>query len=126
MTTGPGLTVKSLVPMAQVGSVPRSLAFYALLGFQPGGSNRPEGEDEPVWAWLHCGGAQIMLSHGEPPDPKVQGVLFYLYCSDVQAFRAELIAKGLRPGPIEQPFWAPGGEFRVEDPDGYVLMITHT
>jgi hypothetical protein len=29
-------------------------------------------------------------------------------------------------GPIQSPFWAPRGEFRVIDPDGYVLMISHT
>jgi hypothetical protein len=118
--------MKSLVPMAQVRDVPTSARFYALLGFQEGGRHTPEGAAEPVWAWLHCGGAQLMVSRGDAPDPKVQGVLFYLYCSDVPAFRAELAAKGLSPGPIERPFWAPGGEFRLEDPDGYVLMVTHT
>ncbi len=62
----------------------------------------------------------------EPAGPVRQGLLFYLYTSDVDAFRAELVAGGVQAGVVEYPFWAPRGEFRVEDPDGYVLMVTHT
>jgi len=55
-----------------------------------------------------------------------QAVLFYLYCDDVAATRAELQIAGVAVGEIRYEFYAPRGEFRVEDPDGYVLMITHT
>jgi hypothetical protein len=27
---------------------------------------------------------------------------------------------------LAAPFYAPRGEFRVKDPDGYDIMITHT
>ena len=30
---------------------------------------------------------------------------------------------GVAGGEIKSPFYAPRGEFRVEDPDGYVLMV---
>ena len=56
----------------------------------------------------------------------LQAVLFYLYCSDVAAFRTMLMEAGVEVGPINSPFYAPRGEFRVVDPDGYVLMVTHT
>jgi hypothetical protein len=62
----------------------------------------------------------------ESLGPGRQGLFFYLYTSDVDAFRTELLASGVQAGVIEYPFWAPRGEFRVEDPDGYVLMVTHT
>jgi hypothetical protein len=48
------------------------------------------------------------------------------YCEDVAAFRDKLLESGLEAGPITRPFYAPRGEFRVTDPDGYALMVTHT
>jgi catechol 2,3-dioxygenase-like lactoylglutathione lyase family enzyme len=119
--------VKALVPMAFVASVPRSIEFYRKLGFGPGNTHTPEGGAEPVWAWLRSGDAQIMLARAsDPVDPAVQAVLFYLYCPNVAEFRRALLEAGLEAGPIAHPFYAPGGEFRVTDPDGYVLMVTHT
>ena len=119
--------VRSLVPMAYVRSVPRSIEFYRKLGFEEGNTHTPEGGVEPVWAWLKSGDAHLMLARAsEPVDPKVQAVLFYLYCPDVRAFRNELIEAGVEVGPVQNTFYAPRGEFRVTDPDGYVLMVSHT
>jgi catechol 2,3-dioxygenase-like lactoylglutathione lyase family enzyme len=78
------MELNSLVPMAHVRSVTRSIAFYEKLGFAVGN------------------------------------------CADVAAFRSMLEEAGVNTGPIQHPFYAPRGEFRVTDPDGYVLMITHT
>ena len=118
---------RSLVPLAYVQSVPRSIAFYAKLGFETGNTHVPEGGTEPVWAWLRSAGAQLMLARAsDPVDPAAQAVLFYLYCDGVAAFRGALIEAGIEAGPIRYPFYAPRGEFRVADPDGYVLMVTHT
>lgn len=121
------MKVSSLVPMAFVRSVPRSIEFYRQLGFEPGGTHTPEGEAEPTWAWLRSEGAQLMVARAsEPVDPGAQAVLFYLYCADVRALRERLIEAGVEAGPVQRPFYAPRGEFRVTDPDGYVLMISHT
>ena len=114
------------MPLASVASVTRSLEFYASLGFQATNTHTPEGGDAPVWAWLQSGGAHLMLSTAEAPVDGQAAVLFYLYVEDVEAFRQHLKESGIEAGPITYPFWAPRGEFRVEDPDGYVLMITHT
>jgi catechol 2,3-dioxygenase-like lactoylglutathione lyase family enzyme len=121
------MTPKSLVPMAHVRNVRGAVEFYRKLGFELGNTHTPEGQPEPVWAWLRSGGAQLMLAAAtEPVEPDKQAVLFYIYCDDVARFRDQLVQAGVEAGPIQHPFWAPRGEFRVVDPDGYVLMITHT
>jgi catechol 2,3-dioxygenase-like lactoylglutathione lyase family enzyme len=113
--------------MAYVHSVRRAVAFYRKLGFEEGNTHTPEGRTEPTWVWLRSGGAHLMLAEAsEPVAAESQAVLFYVYCDDVAAFREQLIQAGVEAGPIQSPFWAPRGEFRVVDPDGYVLMITHT
>jgi catechol 2,3-dioxygenase-like lactoylglutathione lyase family enzyme len=113
--------------MAYVRSVTRSIEFYRRLGFEVGNTHTPEGGTEPVWAWLRSGGAQLMLAQaGEPVEAEKQAVLFYVYCRDVASFREMLVTAGVQAGPICNPFFAPRGEFRVVDPDGYALMITHT
>jgi hypothetical protein len=61
-----------------------------------------------------------------PVVPGEQAVLFYLYCDDVPTTRDAIERAGVAVGEIAYPFYAPRGEFRVQDPDGYVLMITHT
>ena len=125
--TASPVTIRSLVPLAHVRNVRRSIAFYRLLGLEAGNRHTPEGQSEPVWAWLRSGDAQLMVAEaGEPVDPEKQAVLFYVYCDDVSRFREQLVLAGVEAGPIEHPFWAPRGEFRVVDPDGYVLMVTHT
>ncbi len=121
------MELNSLVPMAHVRSVSRSIEFYRKLGFVEGNTHTPEGGVEPVWAWLRSGGAHLMLAQAnEPVEPAKQAVLFYLYAPDVLAFRSTLLKAGIDAGPLRYPFYAPGGEFRVTDPDGYVLMVTHT
>src|SRR5262245_7770386 len=123
----PVSTVVVLVPMLNVKSVPRSMEFYGRLGFAAQNTHKPDGEPEPVWAWLRSNAAQLMVAQAsQPVNPEQQGVLFYLYVPDVAAYREELAGDGLKPGEIQFPFYAPRGEFRLTDPDGYTLMISHT
>ncbi|PYQ35500.1 MAG: hypothetical protein DMF55_07240 [Acidobacteria bacterium] len=118
---------RSLVPFAHVSSVPRSILFYRKLGFEVGNTFVPSGETEPAWAWLESDRAQLMLARASAPVlADQQAVLFYVYVDDVAAARSALAEAGVSVGEIERPFYAPRGEFRVHDPDGYVLMITHT
>lgn len=118
---------RALVPFVHVASVPRSTAFYERLGFAVGNTFTPEGDPEPTWAWLRSDRAQLMVAQAdEPVDPAKQALILYVYCDDVVAYRAELLARGVAAGEIRHPFYAPRGEFRVVDPDGYVLMVTHT
>lgn len=113
--------------MVFVTDVEASMGFYRHLGFEVGNTFTEEGATRATWAWLECGEAQLMLAQAdEPIVADQQRILFYLYTDDVREARESLAAVGLNPGEISTPFYAPRGEFRVVDPDGYVLMITHT
>lgn len=117
---------KRLVSMAFVADVLRSIGFYRHLGFAVLNSFTPPDSDVPTWAWLESGDARLMVAKAsEPVVPEQQTVLFYLYVEDVAAAREALAKAGLEPGPIAKPFYAPRGEFRLVDPDGYCLMMTH-
>lgn len=110
-----------------VSSVPGSISFYRKLGFEVRNTFVPAGESEPAWAWLESAGAHLMLARAdEPVVADQQAVLFYLYCDDVATTRATIDGAGVGVGEVQYPFYAPRGEFRVHDPDGYVLMVTHT
>jgi catechol 2,3-dioxygenase-like lactoylglutathione lyase family enzyme len=118
---------RTLHPFAHVASVPRSIEFYRTLGFEVGNTFVPPGADEPAWAWLESGDAVLMVAKAdEPVIASQQAVLFYLYVEDVRAKHAELAAAGVAIDAIVERFYNPRGEFRLLDPDGYVLMITHT
>jgi len=120
------IRAKQLIPMASVADVRRSARFYEHLGFKIDNTFTPPGSTDLSWAWLDSGHAQLMLSRATAPViPEQQGVLFYLYVDDVPTTHVALTAAGISPGPIEERFYAPQGEFRVTDPDGYTLIIIH-
>ena len=115
-----------LVSMISVMDVERSIEFYRHLGFEVGDTFQPEGATKPSWAWLHSGEAQLMVSAATGPVADNHSVLLYAHTEDVEAARASLVEAGLNPGAITKPFYAPRGEFKTVDPDGYVVMVTHT
>ena len=118
---------RQLVALAYVADVRASANFYEQLGFEVGNSHADPGSGEIVWAALERGNASLMLSKASGPvDASQQAVLFYIYYDDIAATRAALAAQGLAVGEMTYPFYCPKGEFRLEDPDGYVLMLTHT
>ena len=119
--------VVALVAMAHVQSVPASVAFYAHLGFEVRNTVRPPGAEAPVWAWLGSADAQLMVTRADGPvDAAQQAVLFYTYTPDLEGVRDRLVAAGVDAGPIAFPFYSPRGEFRITDPDGYVIIVAHT
>jgi len=112
--------------MAHVADVARSVAWYAKLGFVAEHSWTPEGQ-QMQWAHLCCGGAELMLVRSDRPmNSGAQDVLFYLYAEGVAAYRENLIARGMMPGALSFPFYAKHGEFRIDDPDGYCLLVGDT
>ena len=116
--------LRSLVPLAHVADVARSIEFYKQLGFEV--TNTVQNDGQLQWAWLQNGQADFMIARSaRPMNPGAQDVLFYLYAPDVITFREELIARGVKAGEMSYPFYSPRGEFRVEDPDGYTLFIAH-
>lgn len=118
---------RAFVPMLHVASLPRAIAFYAALDFHATELHQQPDRDDPTWAWMQSpGGAEFMLVQADAPiDDGVQGVLFYVYCDDVVAMRERVLAAGLAAGELTYPFYRPNGVFRLSDPDGYVLMVTH-
>jgi predicted enzyme related to lactoylglutathione lyase len=121
------MKTRQLVPMLSVADVERSIAFYRHLGFELRNTFSTADATKPSWAWLQSGDAQLMVAAtSEPTVANQHSVLFYSYTDDVAAARAALVEAGLGPGEITTPFYAPRGEFELVDPDGYIVMVTHT
>lgn len=115
---------RSLVAFAHVADVERSIQFYSGLGFKATNTVVPQGQSAPVWAWLQSEKANLMVGLASGPiDSAQQAVLFYLYYDSIEQTHAALTEAGHSPGEIKYPFYMPGGECRLEDPDGYVLML---
>ena len=129
METGP---ISGLVGMIHVTDVERSAGFYRLLGFEIG--NRVPRTGPMHWAWLYAPlapdwrrGPNLMLSRSDCAiDAGAQAILFYLYATDLKSLRDHLLAAGIQAGEISYPEYLPDGEFKVQDPDGYTLMIAQS
>jgi catechol 2,3-dioxygenase-like lactoylglutathione lyase family enzyme len=115
--------VTGLIPMTHAADVQRSVDFYKQLGMEIRGSLRdPAG----YLQWVHLTSEQADLMFARASEPVIasqQAVLFYLYSPDLIALREHLLASGVKVSAITHPEYMPKGEIRVEDPDGYVLLI---
>ncbi len=124
--------ITGVVPMVHVIDVERSVEFYRQLGFEVG--NRIPASGLMQWAWLYAPtaadwkrGPNIMLTRSECAiDAAAQQVLFYLYATDLKSLHSMLLAQGVAASDISHPEYLPEGEFRIEDPDGYTLMIAQS
>jgi ketosteroid isomerase-like protein len=114
--------VSDLVPFAHAADIDASVAFYERLGFEVGATYRPGGRLN--WAFLQAGHARLMLARADAPIvAREQAVLFYLYSRDLFGLRERLLKAGTDVGEIRDGTPGPKLEMRLEDPDGYVLMI---
>jgi len=115
--------VTGLIPMAFAADLQRSVDFYKLLGLEVRGSLR-NASGELQWVDLVSEQAQLMFARAsDPVIPSQQAVLFYLYSPNLITLREHLLATGVKVSPINYPDYMPKGEIRVEDPDGYTLLI---
>ncbi|WP_176718937.1 VOC family protein, partial [Methylophaga muralis] len=97
------------------------------LGFVVTNSIVPDGETDPSWAYLQSEQANLMLGLASAPiDSTQQAILFYLYFDDIKQTHNIMAELGHKPGAINYPFYMADGEFRLEDPDGYVLMLAQS
>ena len=116
------MPIDSLIAYAHVENLHRSIEFYRRLGLELENTHTHEGR--LVWAFMTRGDAKLMLALADGPiDAGNQAVLFYCWTPDVQALHDELATAGVEVGPVTYPFYMPAGELRVEDHDGYVLLI---
>jgi catechol 2,3-dioxygenase-like lactoylglutathione lyase family enzyme len=107
----------ALWPYAHVADVQRSVDWYGRLGL--GVWHTHEVDGRLVWAFVGRESAGIMLALGHGPiDSAQQAVLFYCWAEDVRALRDEL-----GEGVVSEPFYMPAGELRLQDPDGYVVLV---
>jgi hypothetical protein len=121
-TAAPTADTYALIPYVHVGDLDRSIEFYTLIGFVLEQTHNADGE--MVWASLRNAESRLFLILADAPiDAGAQAVLFYLWTTDVGALRAHLIANSVPVGPIIFPPYMKGGEIRLADPDGYVLLI---
>ncbi|MDX2194488.1 MAG: hypothetical protein NW201_14175 [Gemmatimonadales bacterium] len=109
--------------MLHVVDVAASAAWYAHLGFSV--QNRVHGPDGGLsWVWLQGGDAALMLARASGTvDAGMQAALLYVYVTELVALHETLGTEGLGPGEICTPFYAPRGEFRLTDPDGWTVMV---
>ena len=115
--------VTGLIPMAHVADVQRAVDFYKLLGMELRGSLK-NGSGDLQWVHVASEQADLMLTRAsEPVVASQQAVLFYLYSPNLVALREHLIAVGVRASLITYPAYMPKGEIRIDDPDGYCLLI---
>jgi len=118
--------IREQIPLISVTDMHRALAFYVdALGFEV--VSRWPDEDTPGWAALGSGGARIMLRTGHArrrvDHRHTRGpVTLSLYVEAIDAFRADLVAAGLRCGEVEQLFYG-AREFYLNDPDGNELAF---
>ena len=122
------MPVHALTPYVHVTDVERSVAFYRRLGLDV--VNRYEAGGRAVWALVATpagpseGPARLMLALASGPvDAASQAVLLYCWTADVAGLRDELVAAGVAVGDIAHPHHMPAGEIRLEDPDGYVVLV---
>lgn len=119
-------SLAGLTPMAHVADVALSVSWYSKLGFVAEHTWTPEGRPMQ-WAHLRNGGADLMLVRSDRPiNPGAQDILFYLYANGVAAYRESLLSQGLRPSELSYPPYARHGEFRIDDPDGFCLLVGDT
>ena len=116
--------LSGLVPVIPVADVDRSIAFYRRLGFTVSHQLELE-EGKAGWARIENGTVALMLAHAETTPAPSSQQMFYLYGAGTLELWQELTAAGVTCSPIETPLHAPHGEFRVDDPDGYILMFGH-
>jgi hypothetical protein len=115
--------VEGFVPFVHVRDVRRSTAFYEHFGFEV--HNVFDVEGRRVWCWLERNQARLMLAEADAPvEAGAQAVLFHLYAHDLEGLHRRLADAGLEPGPIGPGAPGPDREFRVDDPDGYCVMVT--
>lgn len=112
------LAVPDSTPIFPVSDVAASCAFYESLGFdarryEGGGFAFVEYQDESVFD----------LDENLEMDPATNpGAGCFLMVHNVDAWHAELSAKGLPVGPLEDMPWAIR-EFRITDPDGNYVRV---
>jgi uncharacterized glyoxalase superfamily protein PhnB len=121
-------SIREQIPLIAVHDMRAMLKFYRVALGMTVVSRYPENGDEPPgWCALASGAARIMLHEGHHARNVSNSVgpgriTLSLYVTGIDALRADLVARGLRPGAIAQLFYG-AREFYIKDPEGNELAL---
>lgn len=118
-----GATGVRSMPVLGVKDVAASMAFYRdKLGFNQGGVWGPEGEP-PGFAILGLGTITVALDRDPKVVPRQHGWIAYFYINGVDAYHAQLAARGVEI--VEAPHDTFYGirEISIRDLDGHMLAF---
>jgi hypothetical protein len=104
-----------------VRNVESAQAFYALFGY---GEMQTGGDGDARWSYLKCGEHTLLLACVQPALITHElPLVIYLYVTDLGDVRKRLDSAGHDYQPAGYPDHAPGGELRIKDPDGNVVLV---
>ena len=113
--------VTAAAPVCYVRDLEAGRLFYGSFGYTEA---RSGGEGDSRWSYLQCGEHTLLLAYVEPPLITVElPLLIYLYVEDLAAVRQHLEEAHRAYELVGYPDHAPGGELRVKDPDGNVVLV---
>lgn len=112
------MKMNRLIPMLPVKSMPASVEFYQMLGF-----NVEQRNDGWGWAMLCLDECRLMVDqsinvHADAPRQSV----LYLYPDDIVEYHEQVRKNGLSVPGLDVTFYGLT-EFRIDDPDGNRLWI---
>jgi uncharacterized glyoxalase superfamily protein PhnB len=118
--SGLGMAVKNL---------DRTAGFYEALGFEIRKREADRMSAYSNWFWIDF--VSRASSHAAKTAARAssarkvagQGVALYLSVEDVDGFHKQLVAQGMKPASRPQDVPWGNREFRLNDPDGYQLVI---
>jgi uncharacterized glyoxalase superfamily protein PhnB len=121
--------MKSLAPNIFVSSMPQTIAFYKLLGFDMTMSV-PESGDELVWAMMTCGSVTVMfqtyqsLGNNLPAISRKDGgsLLLYINLKNIREFFERINGRVTVLAGLEKTFYG-ATEFSILDNNNYVLTF---
>lgn len=113
--------VQAQVPVLYVADADAARRFYELFGYA---EIRGGGDGGSRWAYLRCGELTLLLAAITPRLVTVElPLLIYLYVENLEPTVERLTAAGYAVERAGYPEHAPGGECRVVDPDGNVVLF---
>ncbi|GAA2510811.1 VOC family protein [Pilimelia columellifera] len=111
----------AVVPILYVRSADQSARFYRMFGFA---EDRQGALDDSQWRYLRHGELTLLLAEVHPPLITVAlPLVLYIYVDALEVVLERLAAGGASSEHIGYPDHAPGGEARVLDPDGNVVLV---
>jgi uncharacterized glyoxalase superfamily protein PhnB len=121
--------MESLSPNIFVKDIPKTIAFYKLLGFEVS-MTVPETGNDFVWVMMTCGKVTFMfqtfesLANELPDINRKDGasLLLYINVKDIRAFYERIKNKVTVLKGLEKTFYG-ATEFSVKDNNNYVLTF---